>query len=113
VHQQTDARLGVDKKLRCTLCTLIALLFISDFFYSYFVYFDLVKQFFSMTYINQILSRFFQKLVLAEGSTSYENWVKLPQPMHFKVYIMEVANPDEVHLGAKPFMREKGPFIYL
>ncbi|XP_059468597.1 sensory neuron membrane protein 2-like [Neocloeon triangulifer] len=60
-----------------------------------------------------IESEITKNLILSMGSASYENWVKLPQPMEFKVYIMEVENPDEVHAGAKPKMKETGPFVYL
>ncbi|XP_065351124.1 sensory neuron membrane protein 1-like [Cloeon dipterum] len=55
-----------------------------------------------------------KNIVLTNTSMSYENWQKLPQPMEFQVHIMEVENPEEVHsTGAKPKMREKGPYVYL
>ncbi|XP_065349051.1 sensory neuron membrane protein 2-like [Cloeon dipterum] len=55
-----------------------------------------------------------KNVVLAKDSTSYKFWNKLSQPVEFKVYIWEVENPDEVQSnGAKPKMKETGPYTYL
>ncbi|XP_065348827.1 sensory neuron membrane protein 2-like [Cloeon dipterum] len=55
-----------------------------------------------------------KNVVLSNDSTSYKLWKQLPQPIEFKVYIWEVENPDEVQSnGAKPKMKETGPYTYL
>ncbi|XP_076274573.1 sensory neuron membrane protein 1-like [Rhynchophorus ferrugineus] len=39
-------------------------------------------------------------------------YLKIPFPLTFNVYFFNVTNPDEVHSGAKPVLREVGPYSY-
>lgn len=50
--------------------------------------------------------------MIEEGTEQFERWVDIPQPLHFKVYIFNVTNPDEVLEGAIPKVEEIGPYIY-
>lgn len=54
----------------------------------------------------------FQQTVLREGTEQFDRWVKLPQPIHFKVYLFNVTNPDGVSNGEIPIVNEVGPYIY-
>lgn len=41
-----------------------------------------------------------------------EMFLKVPFPLTFNVYIFSVMNPTEVQGGAKPHLKEMGPFCY-
>ncbi|OXU27338.1 hypothetical protein TSAR_000062 [Trichomalopsis sarcophagae] len=49
---------------------------------------------------------------LVNGTEAYERWETLPIPLQFKVYFFNVSNPDEVQNGAKPIVKEVGPYVY-
>lgn len=40
------------------------------------------------------------------------DWENIPLAVDFKVYIFNVTNPDEVHKGGKPAVKEIGPYFY-
>lgn len=53
------------------------------------------------------------KLELYEGSFSYNIWKKTPVPMKLRFFLYEITNPYEFSkLGAKPIMKERGPYVY-
>jgi hypothetical protein len=39
-------------------------------------------------------------------------WSNFPDPVGFNVYIFNVTNPMEIQKGAKPVLREVGPYVY-
>ncbi|XP_066245542.1 sensory neuron membrane protein 1-like [Euwallacea similis] len=41
-----------------------------------------------------------------------EMFLKVPFPLNFKVYIFSVENPEEIHRGSVPELKEIGPFCY-
>nr|AQN78521.1 sensory neuron membrane protein 1 [Meteorus pulchricornis] len=49
---------------------------------------------------------------LKAGSELREMWTTLPFPLDFKVYLFNVTNPEEIAAGAKPIVKEVGPFFY-
>lgn len=51
-------------------------------------------------------------MVLRAGTDQFERWQELPQPMHFKSYLFNITNPEEVMAGGKPMMQEIGPYVY-
>jgi len=53
-----------------------------------------------------------QSVIIADGSEQYKRFVKLPQPLNFKVYIFNVTNPDRIQQGAIPIVEEIGPYVY-
>lgn len=53
-----------------------------------------------------------QQTALINGTEQYERWVHLPQPLHFKVYLFNVTNSEDVLKGAMPIVNEVGPYIY-
>lgn len=53
-----------------------------------------------------------QSVIIADGSEQYNRFVKLPQPLNFKVYIFNVTNPDRIQQGAIPIVEEIGPYVY-
>ena len=52
------------------------------------------------------------QLVLSPTSGSFPMWSKLPEPMLASMYLWEVKNPDQVSLGSKPILEEKGPYVF-
>nr|XP_023025981.1 sensory neuron membrane protein 2 [Leptinotarsa decemlineata] len=50
--------------------------------------------------------------VLKENTDQWDMFMKTPFPFTFKVYMFDVQNPDEILQGAKPIVRETGPFVY-
>ncbi|XP_038213420.1 sensory neuron membrane protein 2-like [Zerene cesonia] len=61
----------------------------------------------------KIVSRQIQKGVqLDKSSEMFEKWRKLPMPLHFKVYLFNVTNVDDIMAGRKPVLNEVGPFVY-
>ncbi|XP_022190215.2 sensory neuron membrane protein 2 [Nilaparvata lugens] len=57
-------------------------------------------------------SRIGQELALRNGTDSWNRWIESPIPIYLKIYIFTVTNPDEVNLGGKPKLIEKGPYVY-
>lgn len=55
---------------------------------------------------------FFQSVIIADGSEQFNRFIKLPQPLNFKVYIFNVTNPDMIQQGAIPIVEEIGPYVY-
>lgn len=51
-------------------------------------------------------------MVLSDGSEALQRWTVVPQPLNYYVYIFHVENPEEVSKGARPIVREKGPYVY-
>lgn len=51
-------------------------------------------------------------VALRDGSDAYGRWQLLPQPLHFKVYLFNITNPDDVTYGARPILKEIGPYYY-
>lgn len=41
-----------------------------------------------------------------------DRFEEVPQPLTFKVYLFNVMNPAEIHLGGKPVIKEVGPYVY-
>lgn len=37
---------------------------------------------------------------------------KIPFPLTFKVYLFNVTNSDEIVGGAKPILKEIGPYVF-
>ena len=37
---------------------------------------------------------------------------KVPFPIHYRVYIHNITNPDEVTAGGKPKLQEIGPYYF-
>ncbi|KAL8577387.1 hypothetical protein ACOMHN_060209 [Nucella lapillus] len=51
-------------------------------------------------------------LVLKPDGYSFGYWQKPPVPVFFKIYVFDVANPEEVLQGLIPKVIEKGPYTY-
>ncbi|XP_055846378.1 sensory neuron membrane protein 2 isoform X1 [Episyrphus balteatus] len=51
-------------------------------------------------------------VVIADGTEQYERFLRLPQPISFKVYIFNVTNVNRVQQGAIPIVQEVGPYVY-
>ncbi|XP_032594528.1 sensory neuron membrane protein 2 isoform X2 [Drosophila grimshawi] len=61
---------------------------------------------------NMIHKKVEQSVVIQDGSEQYKRFVKLPQPLSFKVYIFNVTNPEMIQHGAIPIVEEIGPYVY-
>ena len=53
-----------------------------------------------------------QEIPLKEGSKIVEVWKKPPINPYLKLYFFNVTNPRRFLKGAKPILREIGPFVY-
>ncbi|XP_033932977.2 scavenger receptor class B member 1-like, partial [Pseudochaenichthys georgianus] len=47
-----------------------------------------------------------------KNSMSYNMWKDVPVPFFMSVYFFNVLNPQEVLIGEKPMVEQKGPFVY-
>ncbi|XP_013790099.1 scavenger receptor class B member 1-like, partial [Limulus polyphemus] len=62
---------------------------------------------------NLIKKKIDEQLVLAEGTTMFENWKNIPVPIYVRIYIFNVTNPADVTFnGAKPVLEEVGPYTF-
>ncbi|XP_068099973.1 scavenger receptor class B member 1 isoform X2 [Hyperolius riggenbachi] len=61
-----------------------------------------------------IMKQQVQKNVQIDPSSgfAYEMWRDLPVPFFMSIYIFEVKNPQEILLGEKPWVEERGPYVY-
>ena len=48
-----------------------------------------------------------------EGNRVTESWLNMSLPFTVKFYIFNIENPREFIRGAKPRLREMGPYIYV
>lgn len=53
-----------------------------------------------------------RSMALTEGSDRLASWLNPPVQAHLEGYAFHVENPEEVMQGAKPRLKEVGPFIY-
>ncbi|XP_014251146.1 sensory neuron membrane protein 1-like [Cimex lectularius] len=53
-----------------------------------------------------------QSVALSKDSEMRKTWSKMPLALEFKVHIFNVTNPDEAHDGAKPNVKEIGPYFF-
>ncbi|KAE8739784.1 hypothetical protein FOCC_FOCC014709 [Frankliniella occidentalis] len=58
------------------------------------------------------LSEKLNNVVLGNDSEALERWKVTPQPLNYYTYIFHVENPVEVANGARPVLKEKGPYVY-
>jgi len=59
-----------------------------------------------------LTSKILKSMALTEGSDRLASWLKPPVQAHLEGYAFSVLNPDDVINGAKPKLKEVGPFIY-
>ena len=63
-------------------------------------------------YTSSIFELIIRKFVLlGPNSMSKDMWIDTPK-LQTSVYIFDVKNPDEVKNGAKPLLKEHGPYVY-
>lgn len=53
-----------------------------------------------------------KNLALSPSSPIYPSWLKPKVPIDFSVRLFNITNSDQVLLGARPVLREVGPFVY-
>ncbi|XP_054015227.1 sensory neuron membrane protein 1-like [Hylaeus anthracinus] len=53
-----------------------------------------------------------KQVALKPGSEIREMWSNFPFPVDFRIYLFNVTNPDEITAGAKPILKEVGPYFY-
>lgn len=69
-----------------------------------------IPYFYSLSVIVNTLQ--FQKIKLSPGNEVWNVWSEMPIPMFAKFYFFNVTNPDKVISGAKPILKEMGPYVY-
>ncbi|UYV75881.1 SCARB2, partial [Cordylochernes scorpioides] len=53
-----------------------------------------------------------EKLILHDGTPTYDKWVESPVPILLKIYFFNVTNPEGIKARQKPILKEIGPFVY-
>ncbi|VVD01655.1 unnamed protein product [Leptidea sinapis] len=67
----------------------------------------------SFVFVPGIVDTFIlNEVVLRNGTEAMERFEEIPFPLHFKVRIFNVTNPDTVLSNGVPIMREVGPYVY-
>ncbi len=54
----------------------------------------------------------YANLELIEGTQGYDVWLEPPNEIYIKYYFFNVENPEEIKSGAKPVLKQVGPYIY-
>jgi lysosome membrane protein 2 len=54
-----------------------------------------------------------QKIPLRNGTDTFDAWVDPPVPVYMQFWMFDLVNKkDYVDNGAKPILKEKGPYTY-
>lgn len=53
-----------------------------------------------------------QFVITEEGNDITNAWLDVPLPITNNVYVWNLENPEEFRRGAKPRVREMGPYAY-
>lgn len=51
-------------------------------------------------------------MVLEEDTLQWYRFREIPFPIKFSAYFFTIENPYEVQMGAKPVVKERGPYVY-
>ena len=52
-------------------------------------------------------------MTLIDGTPAYKVWKKTEEPSFLKIYLFHVVNPDDIVKNAsKPYLIQKGPYVY-
>ena len=68
--------------------------------------------------MNYLLTPLFVKLIserlllIEPGTIYYEKWIKTPVPLSVNLYLFDIQNPYEIMRGAKPIVKEIGPYSF-
>lgn len=54
-----------------------------------------------------------QSVLKKGGKTREDLYLKIPFDIEFKVYFFNITNPEEVMKGAKPHVKEVGPYNFV
>ncbi|EMP26516.1 Scavenger receptor class B member 1 [Chelonia mydas] len=46
------------------------------------------------------------------NSIAFSMWKDVPVPFYLSAFFFEVMNPNEIRLGAKPVVNQRGPYVY-
>ncbi|KAH9281360.1 Scavenger receptor class B member 1 [Echinococcus granulosus] len=52
-------------------------------------------------------------IIITPTSSVYSNWVSPDTPIYFSIYLFNVTNYKDVVKGAKPRLKEIGPYVYM
>ncbi|KAM9841407.1 lysosome membrane protein 2-like isoform 2-T2 [Aulostomus maculatus] len=66
----------------------------------------------SQVFRNFMHNRLKKEIVLVEGSRVFESWKKPPPPVYMEFFFFNVTNVNEFIAGAKPVVKEIGPYTY-
>lgn len=53
-----------------------------------------------------------QEIILVEGSRVFESWKTPPPPVFMEFFFFNVTNVEEFLKGAKPELKQIGPYTY-
>lgn len=55
---------------------------------------------------------FFQQVQLKDGTDTRKIWTKFPFFIGFRVWLFNITNPEQIKNGAKPIVKQVGPYFY-
>lgn len=94
------AKLARSRSSICMTLTGITLIVIGLLFYLFLMH-------------NLINDEIAKRIAITDGSESYEKWRQLPMPIYYRYYFFNITNAAEIERsGAKPLVKEIGPFTY-
>ncbi|XP_057312469.1 lysosome membrane protein 2-like [Hydractinia symbiolongicarpus] len=53
-----------------------------------------------------------KKLTMTPGNDAYDNWLNPPNGVYMKYYFFNYTNVEEIKAGAKPLVKQIGPYTY-
>ncbi|KAM9099726.1 scavenger receptor class B member 1 isoform X1 [Sarcophilus harrisii] len=59
-----------------------------------------------------IRDQILQNVKIDPSTLSFEMWKEIPIPFYMSVYLFHVVNTEEVLKGKKPYIQERGPYVY-
>ncbi|XP_036972686.1 lysosome membrane protein 2-like isoform X1 [Acanthopagrus latus] len=68
--------------------------------------------FVSQVFRNIMHNRLKKEIVLVEGSRVFESWKRPPPPVYMEFFFFNITNVDEFLAGAKPEVKQIGPYTY-
>ncbi|XP_001606602.1 sensory neuron membrane protein 1 [Nasonia vitripennis] len=57
-------------------------------------------------------SQVHKQIALKEGSDMRAMWSKFPFALEFRIYLFNITNADEIKSGAKPIVKQVGPYYF-
>ncbi|XP_074828383.1 scavenger receptor class B member 1 isoform X4 [Natator depressus] len=61
---------------------------------------------------NVVRDQVIKNVRIDPNSIAFSMWKDVPVPFYLSAFFFEVMNPNEIRLGAKPVVNQRGPYVY-